>query len=355
MNVRRSLVVAALLAAACLVALAAALAAAPQAAAAPAAPPQISVPPATIDYATGTVTVAVDYPAGTASVVLTAGAPAAAGQPLQTIDIADPTTAATCTSNSVALKAATTFTAQGFAAADGTGQPAWGPVSVTIAPADLRPTAPSLGLPGGSLIETRFSLAATTGRPATRYVIHAAGFGNSLLKGVCTTAAGGRVVLASLRLPYGPETVRLWLANAFGSSPASPRLTLFDLGPRSRLPKVARFVLVDKRSMSLYDIFHYRVLRHYPVAIGTPQTPTPNGLFKLGKAQPASGPWGPMRRPLYRFKGSRLWASGFFIHGTDAPWSIGTMASHGCVRMFDSDIRLVTRYVPVGVLVQIRP
>jgi hypothetical protein len=304
------------------------------------------VPADKIDYSAGTVTLVVDYPAGTSRVDLTA-----AGQLLQSIAIADPSTAGTCSSDPAVLKVDTTFLAQGF---DGTGQSVWSPVSVSISRVGLRPTAPRIALRGGSLIESRFTLTATTGHPATGYLIRAAGFDDNVLKGTCTTAADGLVVLAGLRLPYGPETVRLWLANAFGTSAAATRVNLFNLGAKIKLPKAARYVLVDKRSMSLYDVFQGRVLHYFPVAVGTPQTPTPNGYFKLGKAQPASGPWGPLRRPLYRFSGSHLRPTGFYIHGNDEPWSIGTMASHGCVRMFNADIRLVARYVPVWALVLIR-
>ena len=307
------------------------------------------MPAGDIDYSAGTITLVVDYPAGTGSVVLTA-----AGKPLQTLDIADPSAAGTCSSDPVALKVATTFTAQGFDGAGGTGQSVWAAVSVSISPVGLRPTAPKIGLRGGSLIDPRFTLTVTTGHPATRYLLRAAGFDKSVLKGACTTTAGGGVVLAGLRLPYGPESVRLWLANAFGTSAASARLKLFDLGATSKLPKARRYVLVDKRSMTLYYISRGRVLRNYPVAVGTPQTPTPNGYFELGRAQPAWDGWGVLRRPLYRFSKTRRWATGFYIHGTDAPWSIGTMASHGCVRMFNHDIRLVARYVPVWALVLIR-
>jgi lipoprotein-anchoring transpeptidase ErfK/SrfK len=336
LNLRRALLVTALVAAACVAAPAAAQATAPQ----------VSVPAAGIDFAAGTITLAVDYPEGTSRVDLTA-----AGQLLQSIPIADPTTAGTCSSAPVALTTATTFTAQGF---DGTDASVWGPVSVVVSPADLRPTTPQIALRADSLIDPRFTLIATTGNPATHFVVKAKGFDKSERKGACTTTADGRVVLTRLALPYGPETVQLSLANGFGSSAASKPVRLFELGVTNRLPKARRFVLVDKRSMSLYDIYRGRVQRFFPVAVGTPQTPTPNGYFQLGRARPASGPWGVMRRPLYRFSKSHRWATGFYIHGTDEPWSIGTMASHGCVRMFNSDIRIVAKYVPVWALVLIR-
>lgn len=36
------------------------------------------------------------------------------------------------------------------------------------------------------------------------------------------------------------------------------------------------------------------------------------------------------------------------IHGTDDPASVGTAASHGCMRVGDSDIRLLIAKVPLG-------
>jgi lipoprotein-anchoring transpeptidase ErfK/SrfK len=113
-------------------------------------------------------------------------------------------------------------------------------------------------------------------------------------------------------------------------------------------------VLVDKRSMTLYDVRHHLVANHYDIAIGTPSTPTPNGYFRLGGPQPAFGSWGVLRRPLYRFSRTKSWPSGFYIHGTNAPWDIGTWASHGCVRLYNWAIRRFARTVPNGALVLIR-
>lgn len=336
MKLRRALIVLALLAAACAAAPAAAFAAAPS----------LTAPADKIDFAAGTVKLTVEYPAGTSSIALTA-----AGQPLQTIAIADTTLAGTVDSDPIALKAATPFTAQGF---DGSQQSVWGPLSVKLTPAALRPAPPGIALKGGSLIGSPFTLMATTSRPATRYLIRASGFEDSVLRGTCTTTAGGTVALVGLRLPYGPERVRLWLANGFGISASPATVSLYQLGAKSKLPTYARYVLVDKRSLMLFDISAGRVVRSYPVAVGTPYTPTPNGYFKLGKAVPASGPWGVLRRPLYRFSGGTLRATGYYIHGTNEPWSIGTMASHGCVRMYNADIRRVARYVPVWTIVFIR-
>jgi len=44
---------------------------------------------------------------------------------------------------------------------------------------------------------------------------------------------------------------------------------------------------------------------------------------------------------------------GYGIHGTDEPLSIGTAASHGCVRLRNEDIETLFRIVPIGTVVYI--
>jgi lipoprotein-anchoring transpeptidase ErfK/SrfK len=44
---------------------------------------------------------------------------------------------------------------------------------------------------------------------------------------------------------------------------------------------------------------------------------------------------------------------GYYFHGTDKPASVGTAASHGCIRMYKDDILWMYRNVPVGTLVYI--
>ena len=44
---------------------------------------------------------------------------------------------------------------------------------------------------------------------------------------------------------------------------------------------------------------------------------------------------------------------GYALHGTDVPSSIGSAASHGCVRLRNEDIETLFRIVPVGTPVYI--
>ena len=65
-------------------------------------------------------------------------------------------------------------------------------------------------------------------------------------------------------------------------------------------------------------------------------TPTPHMLAKnpnLPSWVPGGHPMNPLGvRAMY------LAAGEYRIHGTDAPWTIGTAASSGCIRMFNQDV-----------------
>jgi lipoprotein-anchoring transpeptidase ErfK/SrfK len=306
---------------------------------------QLSVPTAGIDWAAGTVTVSADYPAGTSSVVFSA-----AGQPLATVSVADATVAGTVSSGvPYRLVASTEFSADARDAAN----ISLGVATFTLAPEMYTPSVPMPVLARGEIVAPSFTLEASSDKTVTEVKITSA---PEPMTGKFNLVSGadGQIAVSGVRLPYGIETLRLTASNGFGSSPESKARTVYSLGPPSRLAKRRNYVLVDKHSMTLYDVRDSLVVRHYDIAIGTPSTPTPNGYFKIGAPQPSSGPWGPMRRPLYRFRGARLWATGFYIHGTNAPWAIGTWASHGCVRMYDWAIRKFSKTVPNSTLVLIR-
>lgn len=101
----------------------------------------------------------------------------------------------------------------------------------------------------------------------------------------------------------------------------------------------------------------------YPIAIGLPAYPTPTGDFKVVNKRknptwvnPAPNGWGasmPAKigpgptNPL----GTRavdISASGIRFHGTSARGSVGTAASHGCMRMLREDVEVFFEQVEVG-------
>src|SRR5437588_194872 len=105
-----------------------------------------------------------------------------------------------------------------------------------------------------------------------------------------------------------------------------------------------------------------RLARSIPVAIGRPGSSTPTGRFSVTD-EIAGGRFGPYygccilalsgHQP-HRTPG---WTGGVRlpIHGTNAPSSIGTPSSAGCLRAPDRDLHVLIRRVPLGTPVVIRP
>jgi lipoprotein-anchoring transpeptidase ErfK/SrfK len=132
-----------------------------------------------------------------------------------------------------------------------------------------------------------------------------------------------------------------------------PRVTERDLD------KAILVRRADRRLM-LYD--DGVLEKTYRVAVGTPGFPTPRGTWKIvqkrylptwgnpgsewAKDMPAFIPPGP-DNPLGT-RALNLDASGIRIHGTSNDASIGTAASHGCMRMHRWDIEDLYARVDVG-------
>lgn len=128
--------------------------------------------------------------------------------------------------------------------------------------------------------------------------------------------------------------------------------------PTARLAAEQRIVVhVASRKLALMD--GDSVVRLYDVAVGKVTTPTPAGQFQIvirlehptwyGGGRPV--PPG-VRNPLgTRWLG--LSASGYGIHGTNVPASIGTAASRGCIRMHNRDVEELYSLVATGTKVEI--
>ncbi len=104
------------------------------------------------------------------------------------------------------------------------------------------------------------------------------------------------------------------------------------------------------------------VVLDVPVAVGTGGTPTPTGTFFIDgivtNLDP-SGPYGPAQLSVAAFSNVlQRFGSGIgqiAIHGTNAPGSVGSSVSHGCVRMSNDDIATLANMVPTGTPVEILP
>lgn len=80
-------------------------------------------------------------------------------------------------------------------------------------------------------------------------------------------------------------------------------------------------------------------------------TPTPEMIAE----NPRLPPWVPGGHPMNPLGTHALYlgSSLYRIHGTDAPWTIGTAASKGCVRMYNKDVQDLFPRVPVGTKVTV--
>ncbi len=122
----------------------------------------------------------------------------------------------------------------------------------------------------------------------------------------------------------------------------------------------------DAKRLRLYE--HLKLKRKYRIAVGQAGSETKAGRYEIeekqvdpawhvpnsdwagklaGKVIPGGVPENPLRA---RWMGIY---NGAGIHGTDQTGSIGTNASHGCVRMLIPDVIELYDRVPVGAPVYI--
>lgn len=120
-----------------------------------------------------------------------------------------------------------------------------------------------------------------------------------------------------------------------------------------------RIDLSDRR-LTLYR-GNRRVMR-VKVAVGTPENPTPQGRFavaELIRTRTRGAFLGPVVFPLTAFSETlNEYAGGngrVAMHGTNAPQLLGTRASHGCIRIRNSDVVRMARIVRPGTPVDIVP
>jgi len=142
-----------------------------------------------------------------------------------------------------------------------------------------------------------------------------------------------------------------------------PKVTRADLA--ERYPAI---VVVDRASFSLTLYKNLERARDFGIAVGKVGLETPAGLYSVqnkaidpawhvpdsdwagdlaGQIIPGDDPSNPIKA---RWMGIY---DGAGIHGTDAEDSIGTAASHGCIRMRIAEVKELYEDVPVGAPVYI--
>lgn len=120
------------------------------------------------------------------------------------------------------------------------------------------------------------------------------------------------------------------------------------------------YALVVTTSTKTLDLYQDGALvQSYSVATGTGGTPTPVGNFALTELlAPTNDGYGPYAYGTTAFSDALNSFGGgpgqIGLHGTDDSASIGTDASHGCVRMTNADITALAKLLPLGTPLQIR-
>jgi hypothetical protein len=107
-------------------------------------------------------------------------------------------------------------------------------------------------------------------------------------------------------------------------------------------------IVIEAPRRRLYLFAGDELVRSFPVAVGTAATPTPIGHWRIKAKAIWGGAFGARWLQL-----SIPWGT-YGIHGTNNPGSIGSRASHGCVRMFNRDVVQLYDLVPLGTPVTIR-
>ena len=129
---------------------------------------------------------------------------------------------------------------------------------------------------------------------------------------------------------------------------------------------MATKLVLNLKQRRVYAYNEDKVLMSYPVAIGKKGWETPTGNFKViqmvkdpvwqnpwnGKIVPAS-PKGPIGERWIGFWSDGKNTIGF--HGTPTVKSLGTAASHGCVRMRNEDVKVLFEVVTPGLPVVVVP
>ncbi len=144
---------------------------------------------------------------------------------------------------------------------------------------------------------------------------------------------------------------------------AQPQTVQPQVATRDLAKRYATVLTIDRSTFTLRLFKRLHVVKTYRVAVGMPAYPTPTGLFSVtDKAvdpvwTAPDSPWagayrnesvagGSAENPLKaRWMGI---VNGVGIHGTGIPESVGTAASHGCIRMTVPDVIDLYPRVPVG-------
>ena len=116
-----------------------------------------------------------------------------------------------------------------------------------------------------------------------------------------------------------------------------------------------------------YFIKKEATVQTYPIGIGDEGWETPVGTFHIYEKRPnptwyipaslqekygmksmPPGPDNPMGDFVMKFS-----AGAYGIHGTNVPWGVGGLVSHGCIRLYPEDIRILYAQVKISTKLEI--
>lgn len=119
------------------------------------------------------------------------------------------------------------------------------------------------------------------------------------------------------------------------------RLTVADVKER------VYCIYIEVQDKTLYLLENGKCIKEYPIASGKSGLPSPLGCWKVVE----KGDWGEGFGG--RWMGLNVPWGIYGIHGTIFDESIGSAASHGCIRMLSEDVAELYRIVPTGTEVAI--
>lgn len=134
--------------------------------------------------------------------------------------------------------------------------------------------------------------------------------------------------------------------------------------PLEALREEGVYIEINKRSNTLLVIVNGRAQYGFPVATGRHRELTPVGEFHIvakivnpwyvRKQIPGGSPSNPLGSRWLGLSVPGTWGYTYGIHGTNRPYSIGSHASSGCVRMHNRDVEWLYRHIPLGTQVIIK-
>ncbi|MBX5466008.1 MAG: L,D-transpeptidase family protein [Firmicutes bacterium] len=107
-------------------------------------------------------------------------------------------------------------------------------------------------------------------------------------------------------------------------------------------PATATHIVIDVAARRLTLYRGAAPIATWPVAVGKPNTPSPRGEFVITQ----KAIWGDGFGTRW-MRISVPWGI-YGIHGTNKPWTVGTVASHGCFRMYNRDVEALYDQVQIG-------